>query len=145
MAFDGFEGQTISLEWHPSSTSALTVEYWTNILDTHLEQAVFAYSVYSVAGRYGQGGAPCPCASCSWSSPTVWQFLHREVAKIIGTIDFPPGLILPYQSAPVGHANQVAYLPPRGGCRKRAVILHQKPAPPLARHATSSSGARKMA
>ena len=41
------------------ATSAVTVEYWVNIMDVHLsQQPVFAYSVYSVAGRYDQGGAP---------------------------------------------------------------------------------------
>jgi hypothetical protein len=61
MSFDSLEGQTVALAWAPTTTvSALTVEYWVNILDTHLsQQPVFAYSVYSVAGRYGQGGAPC--------------------------------------------------------------------------------------
>jgi hypothetical protein len=61
MAFDGLEGQTIALapEREGQATSAVTVEYWVNIMDVHLsQQPVFAYSVYSVAGRYDQGGAP---------------------------------------------------------------------------------------
>jgi hypothetical protein len=39
---------------------------------------------------------------------------NYDAAKIIGTVDFPPGLILPNSHAPAGHENQVLYMPPRG-------------------------------
>jgi hypothetical protein len=39
---------------------------------------------------------------------------NYDAAKIIGTIDFPPGLILPDNTAPAGHENRVAYVPLRG-------------------------------
>ena len=57
MAFDGFQGTTISLRWDGTQTEALSFEYWLNLLDPHsTQQPVVAYSAYSVSGRYGQGG-----------------------------------------------------------------------------------------
>jgi hypothetical protein len=56
MAFDGMLGQTISLVWQSEPSAALTIEYWANVLDTHMsQQALFAYSVFSVTGRYSSG------------------------------------------------------------------------------------------
>jgi len=60
MAFDAFEGNTISLKWDNEIPSTeLTIEFWYKILDPLLIQnTVFAYSAYNVGGRYGLGGAP---------------------------------------------------------------------------------------
>ena len=60
MAFDAFEGNTISLKWDNEIPSTeLTIEFWYNILDSLVPQhTIFAYSAYNVQGRYGLGGAP---------------------------------------------------------------------------------------
>eukprot|EP00966_Prymnesium_polylepis_P004102 93892-Prymnesium_polylepis.1 len=57
-AFDGLKGTTISMQWQTEPLSQLTIEYWLNVLDVHVtQQPVFAYSAFSSAGRYSQGGA----------------------------------------------------------------------------------------
>ena len=49
----------ISKRWAGPPLSEATVEYWVNVLDPHLtQQPVFAYSAYSVGGRFGNGGEP---------------------------------------------------------------------------------------
>ncbi|KAL1512389.1 hypothetical protein AB1Y20_005647 [Prymnesium parvum] len=58
-AFNGLEGTTISLQWQTEPLSQVTLEYWLNLLDTHMnDQPVFAYSAFSSTGRYGEGGEP---------------------------------------------------------------------------------------
>ena len=57
-AFDAMLGTVVSLKWDGPPLPHLTVEYWLNILDPHfMQQAGFAYSAYSVGGRYGVGPA----------------------------------------------------------------------------------------
>ncbi|KAL1507311.1 hypothetical protein AB1Y20_008157 [Prymnesium parvum] len=57
--FDALRSTTISLQWQTRPLSAITIEYWVNVLDPHItELPVFAYSAYSSTGRYGEGGAP---------------------------------------------------------------------------------------
>jgi len=49
----------VSMKWDHTPINQLTISYWMNIMDPHLtQQPVFAYSAYSVDGRYGAGGAP---------------------------------------------------------------------------------------
>ena len=56
-AFDGFDAMTIAMHLTEPVVSSLTVEYWVNMLDPHLQQAtLFGYSAYSVTGRFGDGG-----------------------------------------------------------------------------------------
>jgi hypothetical protein len=60
LAFDNFMAMTVStvldLETPPT---AFTIEYWARTTDVHLtQQPVWAYSVYSLLGRFGQGGLP---------------------------------------------------------------------------------------
>ena len=58
-AFDGRQRTTIAMQWQTEPLSQVTIEYWVNVLDTAVSwQGVFAYSSYSITGRYGQGGPP---------------------------------------------------------------------------------------
>eukprot|EP00966_Prymnesium_polylepis_P155301 3586837-Prymnesium_polylepis.1 len=86
LAFDGFKGTTISLQWKRTPLSALTLSYFVKNLDPHLQQTpVFAYSAYSVTGRYGEGGLPVRSAGTPTAvlcSLAIDQGLHPDMITV---------------------------------------------------------------
>ena len=108
MAFDGFEGNTISLKWdNEMPTTELTIEYWYNILDPLLNQnTVFAYSAYNVDGRYGLGGAPYEQANEFIFAPMIGGLRFYKGASLDTCIE--PECITPQNTTGAGNWNHVA-------------------------------------